>query len=1614
MVSLGRIPVQDRALPLAAWAAYGMAFVPFYGVIGPTAVCLVVLPVLVTAWRLGARGGLAAGVLAFPVGLLLLNAAGGAVAPMVSPGGLIGSALLALSGALGGVLRSLHTDLRQELDEPKEVCKEVEQRTTQLRALSAVSEAVSAPKELTQRLEDALAVTLDAVGATAGLVAFADPDSKEMTVACGIGLSEPMIQQLRETTVAHALERCLSAGDDRVSSGMPERGCHPLSSGGETGCRSITRIPIVHQATDLGTLVLFDSQVIVDDEPTRGILTAVGQCMGLAVTNARLLGEVADEHQVAGRVRETAQVLGTALQFQELLERVLDEFQRLVLYDAAAVFLVDDDGSEVAASRGFDTATGEQLMPLRDHPLVERVVREGRTLVLTNLSDGGSQEAIDETEGVHNWLGVPLTARGKAIAVLIAGLQGRAVPCDETKRAALAFATEAGLAIENSRRYEHMRSQVHYATIVQDVTAAISSSRDIDRVLPVVARSLCEILHATQVEILGLSDDGRDARVLTSYPVTQTSSAEDDLDHDPSYGEPVDTLPGTEEALKRNQPLQIGTENPDLTPETQRRLTERDASKLLLLPIVTRSCALGFARIWQSESVRPFTPRQIARGQALAQQVAFAMENARLFEKTRASLTETQALYRATGSLIAQRNLDEVLQTVVDEMVEALSADRAAVITFDLEESRVNDFVKGGPGSDRVVQVSYEELWDGLSGWVLRELKPALSRKAGRDAREGEQAQRRREETDCGSIVVAPLIYQDTPLGTMTAINRPDQRDFTEDDVGLLMAFANQAAAALQNARLIAETQRRASQLAAAADVARHATAITDSGQLLQVVVDLISEQFGFQRAAVFLIDDTKRELYPAAATREFWEVVRDGYRPTIGRGPVGRAAQSGETLLIRDASKTSGDPPVAQGTCGSSLSVPVQIGGSVLGVLEVESDTAREFDKNDQLALEIIADQMAIGYQKAELLAETQSRMRDLRMLHDVSLAAASSSHLQETLQAAAAALAAEWTDTQVALQLVDRAANLLRMMASAGYPMDGDGGLDMPLGVGITGWVAERGEAVLVSDVREDPRYYPANAATRSELCVPLTAGGVVIGTLNLESPEVNAFSRHDKRLLTTLAGNLAMLIERAHLFEEIEAAHAELEQRAEALEAANTRLKELDRLKTQFLAAISHELRTPLNSVIGFSEVLLDGLLGEMPAEQKDCVRSIYTSGEHLMALINDVLDLSKIEAGRMELAPESLSVGELITNVEKTCQPLIKEKSQTLTIEVADNLPRLTADPVRLRQVLLNLLSNAHKFTPEQGQITLSCRLADDATMVFCVVDTGIGIRPEDEAIIFEEFRQAAHPAGRRVEGTGLGLAITRRLVEMHGGSIWLESQFGEGTTFSFLLPLDGPAPGATQQGDGKTPAALPAAVVVDDDRAFSNLLGVYLRRAGYQPVQVYDESSAVEATRGSQPTVIVLKITLAEKDRWELLQQLKSTPDTADIPIVLVAMHGDGQKAQLLGTVEYITARDSLNRLVRTLTRAEPATSPGPIFVVGETADLVSHLQEALPADAYTLVPASSHARDNVAETKTMGSAIIVRATDGSPPRRPLAMREDNWVDPQGLVQEIRQIQPVAH
>jgi signal transduction histidine kinase/CheY-like chemotaxis protein len=432
-------------------------------------------------------------------------------------------------------------------------------------------------------------------------------------------------------------------------------------------------------------------------------------------------------------------------------------------------------------------------------------------------------------------------------------------------------------------------------------------------------------------------------------------------------------------------------------------------------------------------------------------------------------------------------------------------------------------------------------------------------------------------------------------------------------------------------------------------------------------------------------------------------------------------------------------------------------------------------------------------------------------------------------------------------------------------------------------------------------DPSADPAELAYMREQAVatltiiPLAIKGQAIGVIELESLEKERqYTPEELNLALTLANQAAVALENARLYEE---------QRHTA-----ERLREMDQLKTQFLANMSHELRTPLNSIIGFSRVILKGIDGPLTEMQETDVSAIYSSGQHLLGLINDILDLSKIEAGKMELNFEEVDLKPIIKGVMSSAVGLVKDKPIELEQHVPDDLPNIWADATRIRQVLLNLVSNSTKFT-EEGNIRLTADYGGD-WIVINVTDTGVGIPEEKLENIFEEFTQVDGSTTRSVGGTGLGLPISRRFIEMHGGEIIVKSELGVGSTFTVTMPIYARQAPEMEIVDGRSDEESSTGerrlvLTVDDDPGVISLYRRYLESEGYRVVGVTNSDEVINKATELQPYAMTLDVLMPDKDGWQVLQELKACPQTQHIPIIICSIVSNAGLGFSLGAADYL-------------------------------------------------------------------------------------------------------------
>lgn len=510
--------------------------------------------------------------------------------------------------------------------------------------------------------------------------------------------------------------------------------------------------------------------------------------------------------------------------------------------------------------------------------------------------------------------------------------------------------------------------------------------------------------------------------------------------------------------------------------------------------------------------------------------------------------------------------------------------------------------------------------------------------------------------------------------------------------------------------------------------------------------------------------------------SRDAWEVYKRSRASVSGY----QFDQSGVSAIHKQANMlASGD-----GQGENLVAAQIQIRGESIGAIGVVNDPENPLTAAEIDLLQAISEQVSEALEAARLFEQTQDALleqerltAELETVAQVSTAASTILEVDNLLQAVVDLAKTSFDLYHAHVYMLDEDGETLVLRAGAGNVgrlMALEGRRIALNADSLVARAARTLDVVIENDVHKviDFLPHPLLPKTRSEIAVPMIVGNQLIGILDLQDDQVGRFTDEDVKIQRTLATQVAVAVENAKLY----AAQVQ----------TSAKLRQVDQLKSEFLASMSHELRTPLNSIIGFADVLLEGLDGDLNERMEQDVKLIRNSGEHLRNLIGDILDMSKIEAGRMELRYEMVNMRDLARDLLATAMPLAQEKKLELSALIADDVSTIEADRTRLRQIMWNITGNAIKFT-EKGGVTISMEISGSNLLVG-IHDTGIGIRPEDVAIVFEQFRQIDGNLNRRAGGTGLGLPITKKLVELHGGEIWVESQVGQGTTFWFTLPL----------------------------------------------------------------------------------------------------------------------------------------------------------------------------------------------------------------------------------
>lgn len=756
--------------------------------------------------------------------------------------------------------------------------------------------------------------------------------------------------------------------------------------------------------------------------------------------------------------------------------------------------------------------------------------------------------------------------------------------------------------------------------------------------------------------------------------------------------------------------------------------------------------------------------------------------------------------------------------------------------------------------------------------------------------------------------------------------------------------------------------EKRLAQLMILNDVGSQIAAELDVNKVLVQAVKLVHESFKYHHVGLFTISEEGDELVLRSSAGAIEDLIPGQHRLRVGQGIVGWVAAQGTTFLSNDV-KT--EPRYVnlypqQVKTQSELSIPIRIGNHILGVLDIQSPDRDVFDNNDVIVMETLANQIAVAFENARLyqaaklelterkkaelmLRERVERLRNLHEIDQAILAAQSPSEIAGIVLG------------DIRRLIPCDYASIVLFGGEDSYLIEADGNIAVHHGQKPSldkTWanMLVTGKEIIINDLLVHPPEHPLPVIqdimkmnVRSYLCLPLLVQNDLIGIINLSSLLPCAFDPDHAEIVQEMAVQVAIAIHQARLYEQIHKHASELEQRVaertDELRQANAALTRASRMKDEFLASMSHELRTPLTGVLNLSEALQEQVYGAMNDKQMKSLKMIEESGRHLLGLINDILDLSKIEAGQFELQIESCSVSNSCQSSLQMIKGLAQKKCQRVSFSINPASIDIMADARRIKQMLVNLLSNAVKFTPNDGSIGLNVEGDMEAQIVrFTVWDEGIGIDPEDLPKLFRAFTQLDSKLSRQQPGTGLGLALVQRMADLHGGSVSVETTPGKGSRFTVTLPWIQveKTPGSLSE-DKFNAIPLLEVLTVEDKGADAAHLTRLLADLGITNIVHSYGEGVIDLAAHMSPGAILLDIYLPDKLGWDVLTDLRSDPRTSDFPVIITSVEEDRSRAAALGAVGYLVKPFSLSSLREELGRA--ATKSGirnaTVLVVGQ-------------------------------------------------------------------------------
>ncbi|OGA02854.1 MAG: hypothetical protein A3H35_01035 [Betaproteobacteria bacterium RIFCSPLOWO2_02_FULL_62_17] len=1290
---------------------------------------------------------------------------------------------LAASGKRSRTLTLEKACLVSELEQrDKELAETLQSQTATGEVLRIVSQSLADTRPVFDAILQSVLRLFDGFGASVWLV-----EGDRVGPVVHGGPSSPMTIPSQLLSGEHSAARCVMEGrvikidDIATDTSYSEATRRDWLARGR---RSLLDAPLMKDGKAIGLIG------VASDKPTRftekqiKLLETFADQAVIAIENARLFKELEarnkDLDETLQQQTATSEVLriisSSPTDAQPVFDKIAGSLLPLFEGFDAGVSLVRDGMIETVAQKG---STRGVPRPLNRDYLGGRAILDRKVICVGDVE--GAEEFPELTRkrliaetGRRAILIAPLLRDGEAIGNIAVGsstptqFSGKQIALLQT------FADQAVIAIENARLFNETKEALEQQTATAEILKVISSSPTDDQpVFEAIVASAERLFAGRRVGVSVV--DGQNT-ILRARGGAQASAEYLEL----IRVRPIDRDSRVGQAILDCRVLEVAdTRAADAPGFAQRNADKMDYRSLVVAPLVHEGKSIGVIVVTSAEpGAMPEKQKQML--QTFADQAVIAIQNVRLFKALEASnreQAETLRYQKATAEVLkivstSQSDTRPVFDAILSSVRELFENFGASI--WLRKGDQLEPVVSSMPTSPIPLDKTYFNSLAVLEGRTMRIDDVASVDDIYAPARQ------RMLDRGLRSNMIAPILNGGTAIGSI-AVSSNQLHGFTDKQVALLQTFANQTVIAIENARLFNELEASNREQAetlryqkATADVLKIVSrSQSDTKPVFEAIVASAVELFDMPLCSVWLRNGNQLEAAAASRAPMPAPVPLD---PSYMNSLVvleGRTIRIDDVQVSEELSGPGRQRMIERGV-RSNMAAPLLSGGKAIGSIAVGGPEPREISDKQVALLQTFADQAVIAIENARLFNELQETIQHQgatsEVLRIVSSSVADPKPVYDAIHSCVLRL---FKGFHSIIWLVE--GDQIVPMATGAT----QGVTSMPLaGDNQVSDVVREGQAIWTNSIATDPNMSEVSRATLLKLGrasaagVPLLRDGKGIGAITISSSSPTQFTDKQIALLQTFADQAVIAIENTRLFNEIQEKSAQLE-------VAN-------RHKSEFLANMSHELRTPLNAIIGFSEVLSDKMFGEVNDKQLQYLKTIHSSGQHLLSLINDILDLAKIEAGRMELELSSFSLAAALDNA----MTLIKERAGrhgvALALECPEDLKEWTADERKFKQVMLNLLSNAVKFTPQGGKITVMAKRGDKGLEV-SVTDTGVGIAREDQQAVFEEFKQVGKDSKKKAEGTGLGLSLTKKFVELHGGQMRLASEPGKGSTFSFTLP-----------------------------------------------------------------------------------------------------------------------------------------------------------------------------------------------------------------------------------